>query len=597
MHAIRLTNASRWLLLFAMALTVSSQPVLPEWSRDAIWYQIFPERFRNGDPANDPTAEAVEAPAASGWHVTPWTSDWYVLQPHERSEHDFWWSIAQRRYGGDLQGVLDKLGYLQELGVTAIYFNPVFEAFSSHKYDWSCLHHIDPHFGPDPEGDRRLAQNETEQPSTWHWTAADLLFRRLLQEAHQRGIHVVIDGVFNHSGTRCWAFQDVLKNQQRSRYAKWYDVTRWRRPGSTDEFAYKGWWNINDLPEFREDKHGPVAGPRDYFFEITRRWMDPDGDGDPSDGVDGWRMDVANEVSAEFWKEWRLLVKKLNPQTLIIGEFWENAAAALQGDQFDSVMNYRFARTATRFFIDNDTNRLSPTGFDAELERLRADYPAPVNYSLMNLFDSHDTARLATIIVNPNRKYNERCSPRQDPTYEVRKPNAAQRRIQRLMLLFQFAYLGAPVIYYGDEAGMWGANDPDDRKPMLWEDMKFAPERTHPLPGKTRPRDRVTFDRDLFSYYQRLIQIRKEQEPLRRGDFNRLLCDDNRQVYAFTRATAAREVIIVLNNSTQTQRAELPRPGRFQDALSNKRFQSREGILRLNLPPQGGLMLIRVAKK
>ena len=311
MRLIRLTNAAAWLSLFGVALTVSSQPVLPEWSQDAIWYQIFPERFRNGDPANDPTPESVEVPAASGWRVTPWTNDWYERQPHERSERDFWWSIDQRRYGGDLQGVLDKLGYLQKLGVTAIYFNPVFEAYSSHKYDWSCLHHIDRHFGPDPEGDRQLAMNETELPSTWHWTAADLLFRRLLKEAHQRGIRVVIDGVFNHSGTRCWAFQDVLKNQQHSRYANWYDVTRWRRPGSpTNEFAYKGWWNIKDLPEFREDQHGPVPGPRDYFFDITRRWMDPDGDGDPSDGVDGWRMDVANEVSAEFWKEWRRRVKR-----------------------------------------------------------------------------------------------------------------------------------------------------------------------------------------------------------------------------------------------------------------------------------------------
>jgi len=185
---------------------------VPEWARDAVWYQIFPERFRNGDPQNDPTVDDVvlsypfNRPA--DWHVSTWTGDWYALQPWEKATGKTFYEIVhQRRYGGDLQGVLDKLDYLKDLGVTALYFNPLFESPSLHKYDATMYHHIDNNFGPDPAGDARMwASERPEDPATWQWTSADRLFLKVVDEAHQRGMRVIIDGVFNHVGTTFWAF-------------------------------------------------------------------------------------------------------------------------------------------------------------------------------------------------------------------------------------------------------------------------------------------------------------------------------------------------------------------------------------------------------
>jgi glycosidase len=193
-------------LLIAI-LTLSSlslsQVVVPQWAKDAIWYQIFPERFRNGDRSNDPTPADLEMSPGREWKVSPWTSDWYKLQPwEEKFSSRFYGNVFERRYGGDIQGVIDKLDYLSDLGITAIYFNPVFDAISLHKYDASTYHHIDHTFGPDPHGDQELIKGETEDPGTWKWTSADSLFLRLIKEAHRRGIKVIIDGVFNHSGTR-----------------------------------------------------------------------------------------------------------------------------------------------------------------------------------------------------------------------------------------------------------------------------------------------------------------------------------------------------------------------------------------------------------
>ncbi|HYQ85689.1 MAG TPA: alpha-amylase family glycosyl hydrolase, partial [Bacteroidota bacterium] len=179
---------------------------VPAWAKRAVWYQIFPERFRNGDPKNDPRVDDLagswphETPAR--WSISPWTSDWYRLQPWESEDaKGFYYHAQLRRYGGDLQGVIDKLDYLSDLGVTALYFNPLFESPSLHKYDATMYHHIDNNFGPDPDGDRRLwAAENPADPKTWKWSAADSLFLRLLKEAHRRGMKVVLDGVFNHVG-------------------------------------------------------------------------------------------------------------------------------------------------------------------------------------------------------------------------------------------------------------------------------------------------------------------------------------------------------------------------------------------------------------
>lgn len=589
-------SVKRQLLLCMLFMsTMSAQMVLPEWAKDAIWYQIFPERFRNGDARNDPTGADMEYDSSRTWSVSPWTSDWYKLQPWEVAHSGkFYENVFDRRYGGDLQGVLDKLGYLNELGINAIYFNPVFDAYSLHKYDASSYHHIDRHFGPNPSNDAELMKKETDDPSTWHWTSADSLFLRLVHEAHRHGIRVIIDGVFNHSGTRFWAFRDVQKNQQKSPYADWYDVRRWDDPATPEnEFTYKGWWDEKSLPEFKEDSNGFMQPVRQYFFNITKRWMDPDGDGNPADGVDGWRLDVANDVSDVFWREWRIHVKKINPKAYIVGEIWDNAAKWLSGDEFDAVMNYPFARACVRYFVNSDAMKFTPSGFDNELAAIRKSYPAATNYVLQNLLDTHDTDRLPSMIMNPNRKYDDNNGLRRNPDYRVEKPTAEVRRIQRLMILFQMTYLGAPMVYYGDEAGMWGADDPDDRKPMVWDDLQYNPEVAHPIPGKTRPTDEVRFDKDLFAFYKRLTLIRQENEALRRGNFRKVLVDDKKNTYGFVRELEGNTVLVVINNSDTLQHSRIKISGSFKDQLTWRKVDSKNGNLDVSLDAKSAMILLK----
>ncbi|MEX2115944.1 MAG: glycoside hydrolase family 13 protein [Bacteroidota bacterium] len=579
-------------ILLFLAITpflLPAQPVVPQWAKDAVWYQIFPERFRNGDSSNDPTPGELKFPAARGWKVSPWNSDWYELQPWEQShDPDFYDNVFDRRYGGDLKGVLDKLDYLADLGITALYFNPIFEATSLHKYDASTYHHIDNNFGPDPEGDLVIIDAETENPATWKWSAADRLFLDLIAEAHKRGIHIILDGVFNHSGTDFWAFRDVVKNQQRSHYADWFDVRRWDDPKTPEnEFDYKGWWDYKGLPEFREGPGGFVRPVWTYFFDITKRWMDPNGDGDPSDGVDGWRLDVANDVSHQFWKEWRTLVKSVNPDAYIVGEIWDDASTWLQGDEFDAVMNYRFSRAVVRFFVDTAPSRYSAPEFDEELADVRKGYPDDVNYILQNLIDSHDTDRWSSMILNPNREYDRNNGLRQNPDYDIRKPGESEFQILRLMALFQMTYVGAPMIYYGTESGMWGPDDPDDRKPMVWDDIAYDDERSHPIAGKTRPVDKVAFDHNLFAYLKQLISLRNKHVALRRGSFRTLIAT-REGIYAFERAHGSNHVTVILNNSDKPGRAALGSKSRYTDLLTGNTVHGSDILL----PARTGMVLV-----
>jgi glycosidase len=584
------------LAAFTLHSLTFAQVVVPQWAMDAVWYQIFPERFRNGDTRNDQTFSDLEMSPERGWNISPWTSDWYKLQPwEEKHSKRFYGNVFERRYGGDMQGVIDKLDYLSDLGITAIYFNPVFEAISLHKYDASTYHHIDHNFGPNPEGDLQLIKLESDDPATWKWTSADSLFLKLIKESHTRGIKVIIDGVFNHCGTRFWAFQDVVKNQQRSRYATWFDVRQWDDPSTPlNEFKYKGWWDVQTLPEFWEGDSSFTKPVWNYFFNITKRWMDPNGDGNPSDGIDGWRLDVGNEVSHLFWKGWRKQVKSINPDAYIVGEIWDDASQWLAGDEFDAVMNYPFARAVVRFFIDTDERRLKPSEFDRELATIRKDYPGEISYVLQNLIDSHDTDRLASMIMNPNRKYDDQNGLRNNPNYGVGKPTAGARRLQKLILLFQMSYVGAPMIYYGDEAGMWGADDPDDRKPMVWQDLSYENERSHPLSGKTRTDDEVRFDKELYEYYKKLVRMRNHNEALRRGDFSMVLCDDSKNIYAFKRSFGKNEVIVVLNNSGMKRSLEIPLAGKslWRDELTGRNIEGTEKV-QLDIDPRGAAILVR----
>lgn len=577
------------LLLVLTPFLLPCQTVVPSsWTKDAVWYQIFPERFRNGDQSNDPTPGEVNAPVGGGWEVSPWNSDWYELRPWERNrDPDFYDNVFDRRYGGDLKGVLDKIDYLADLGITAIYFNPIFEAASLHKYDASTYHHIDNNFGPDAKGDLAIIGAETEDPATWKWSAADRLFLELVAEAHKRGIRIILDGVFNHCGTEFWAFRDVVKNQQRSRYADWFDVRRWDDPNTpNNEFDYKGWWDYKGLPEFREGTDGFVRPVWTYFFDVTKRWMDPNGDGDPSDGIDGWRLDVANDVSHHFWKEWRTLVKSVNPNAYIVGEIWDDASKWLQGDEFDAVMNYRFSRAVVRFFVDTGSSRYSAREFDEELADVRKGYPGEVNYILQNLIDSHDTDRWLSMILNPNRKYDSNNGLRQNPDYSIQEPGERELQIFRLMALFQMTYVGAPMIYYGTESGMWGADDPDDRKPMVWDDIAYDDERSHPIAGKSRPADKVAFNHDLFVYLKQIIGIRNKHTALRCGSFKTLLATPE-GIYAFERADKDEILTVILNNSDKPEQASLGTKSRYINLLTGSIVIGND----IRLPARTGMVL------
>jgi len=586
---------------------MTTNSFVPDWARGIVWYQIFPERFRNGDPSNDPTLASLEGAYPRDhtppWQVHPWTADWYQLQPYEQHNgRDFWFNAQRRRYGGDVQGILDSLDYLTDLGIEAIYLNPVFPSPSAHKYDGLLYHHIDPHFGPDPDGDWRLMASETpEQPETWLWTAADRLMLRLIDEAHRRGMRLIFDGVWNHIGVNCWAFRDVVARQRQSPYANWFKIPSWDDPAAGTTFDYVGWFGARELPEWFQDETGVAGGPRDYIFAAARRWMDPDGDGDPRDGIDGWRLDVAFCVRHPFWKAWRQHVRAINPEAYLVAEVVlppEEEQPYLRGDEFDATMNYNFAFAAMEFLVGG-AGATTATEFDARLRELRGAYPTEVAHVMQNLIDSHDSSRLASAIVNrdlhPMRDwpdYHRLSRVEITPDYATRKPTAAERRRQMLVTLFQFTYIGAPMLYYGDEAGMWGANDPCCRKPMVWPEMRYEPESVRP-DGRSLPHaDAVAFDHDLFAHYQRLITLRKTSPALRRGEFRTLLADDDRRLFAFARETEDDTAIVVLNADDLMQIADLKVPaGMWTDALSGESYRAEAGRLSLTVPPVWGAVL------
>lgn len=580
---------------------------VPEWAKRAVWYQIFPERFWNGDPANDPTLDSQRQSwphdLATPWQIHPWTADWYARQPYEAA-HDraIWHHLQRRRYGGDLQGILDRLDYLEDLGVNALYLNPVFQAPSAHKYDGATYHHIDPYFGPDPAGDHWLIAQETpHDPATWGWTAADRLFLQLIQAVHQRGMRLIIDGVFNHMGLNSWAFQDLVQHGQTSALRDWFKMVDWQRPTRFAPFTYSGWFGVDELPELNQDAHGLVAGPKAYIWACTRRWMDPDGDGNPGDGIDGWRLDVAFCIRHGFWKDWRRHVKAINPEAYLTAEIILSDATEpyLQGDEFDAVMNYLWAFTCAEFFVE-EPRRLSVTAFERQLRQLREAYPAGVAYGLQNLLGSHDTGRIASHFVNRRalhyRDWELYCAQSRvenNPAFDTRPPTAEERSRHKLLALFQMCDVGAPMVYYGDEVGMWGANDPCCRQPMVWPELSYAPQATLPDGAPRAEPAAVAFDHDLHAYYRRLIWLRRRSPALQRGTFNPLALDDAAACLVFERCLGDERVVVAVNNAPQPHTCTLALEGVWRDALTDALYQAGAAGLTLPLPAYGGCILVR----
>jgi cyclomaltodextrinase len=435
----RLSVLSRLLLVTVIVIptVLQAQHIVPEWAKDVVWYQIFPERFANGDRQNDP-------PVTEPWGGKPEPKNYF---------------------GGDLQGIIDHQSHFSKLGVDAIYLNPVFESPTNHKYQTSDYMKIDHNFGDEQT------------------------FRRLLDDLHMSKIKLIIDGVFNHTSTGFFAFEDVKKNGELSKYRSWYNIKSFP-VGPPDKPNYEGWWGLGELPKLMAD----TPAVRDYLFNATSYWT--------TMGLDGWRLDVPNEMSHDFWIQWRKLVKGINPDALIVGEIWTDASDWLKGDQFDAVMNYRFRGACVGFIaLGNQTASQCDSILHAQL----ASYPPEVNYVLQNLIGSHDTERFLTLCDGDVTK-------------------------MKLAVLLQMTYVGAPMIYYGDEIGMTGGKDPDCRKTMIW--------------------DTTRWNMDLFRWYQKLLAIRHSSEPLRRGSFATAVTDDKRQVYGFYRTQGNDTMLVVLNNGS-----------------------------------------------
>ncbi|MBI5841077.1 MAG: alpha amylase N-terminal ig-like domain-containing protein [Chloroflexi bacterium] len=451
----------------------------PQWLKDAVIYQIFPDRFYNGSTANDP----LSTDKVYGDNVLMHTN-WNDLPENPPKGRDF--------FGGDLAGVTAKLDVLQDLGVTVIYFNPVFSAPSNHLYDTGDYKTIDPYFGD-------LAA-----------------FQTLITEANARGIKVILDGVFNHTSVAHPYFQDVVTNCSASAYWTWYAVSQcpirwyddlnrnhtwdsgepqinWDTPvqgilGSPD---YSSWWGFATIPTLSE-----TADVKNYIYNNTdsvqKYWL--------NQGAAGWRFDVADEVSHTFWQGSRTAIKAANSNAPLIGEVWGDGSEYLVGNEMDSLMNYRFKFALTDFIAKGTSNA---TTFNNLLAAIQEDYPAPAWYAMMNLIDSHDTARFLNDAGGDKSKL-------------------------KLAALFQMTYAGAPTIYYGDEVGVTGGNDPDSRRTYPWGSE----------------------DLTLRNAYKQLISLRKSYSALRTGNVQHgLLVDDANGGYAFGRDDASNKIVVALNNN------------------------------------------------
>lgn len=453
----------------------------PAWVKDAIFYQIFPERFANGDPSLDPE------------NVQPWGA--------EPTPTNF--------FGGDLQGVIDHLDHLNELGINAIYFTPLFTATTNHKYDTEDYMKVDPHFGD----------------------IATL--KKLVDLCHKRGIRVLLDAVFNHSGGTFAPFLDVKEKGEDSIYKDWFHIR---------EFPLQVVNGIPTYDTFAFEPHMPKLNTehpevKEYLLKVAEFWI-------TEVGIDGWRLDVANEVDHDFWREFRKVVKRANPEAYILGEIWHESAPWLEGDKFDAVMNYPFTDAVLDFFVHGS---LDAEGFANSIGRQLSRYPLQASEVAFNLLDSHDTPRLLTLAAGDKNK-------------------------MRLAALFQFTFMGTPCIYYGDEFGMDGEGDPGCRKCMEWN-----PEKQ---------------DRNLFEFYRQLIQIRNEQPALRTGTFTFLEAGRQGSKIAYERRLDLETIVVLINSeeTAQTFRIDVDERN-WENLFTGDTVSAERGKLIMKMPAYGFAIL------
>lgn len=416
----------------------------PYWVNETIWYQIFPDRFCNGNPDINPEG------------TLPWGKNKQI------GHRDL--------YGGDLQGVLDKLDYLQELGITGIYLTPINESPSNHKYDTTDYEKIDPHFGD------------------------EALMKKLVQEAHSRGIRIMLDAVFNHSGYFFKPWQDVLEKGPQSEYYDWFMINQWplekgaAKKGQLYTFAF-----FDGMPKLNTNQ----PNVREYLIGVCSDWV-------RKYNVDGIRIDVANEISHTFCKELRAALKSIRPDIYILGEIWHDAIAWLRGDEYDAVMNYPLAGSMKDFFIDES---LTGEDFECMINRCYTNYMQQTNNVLFNMLDSHDTVRLRNVVKSEDE--------------------------YRALLTLLFTMPGSVCIYYGTEIAMEGGFDPDCRRCMPWDEIEQ---------GK--------YEKEM-SFVKELIALRKSQQLMRERNFHFPAEYENPRVIQFQKIGWSEKLEIVVNSSKE----------------------------------------------
>jgi cyclomaltodextrinase len=439
--------------------------VQPSWIHDTVFYEIFVERFNNGDKENSPKN----------------LSEWGEL-PKSKSF-----------FGGDLKGITDKLDYLEDLGINGIYLTPIFTSPSNHKYDVVNYFEIDPYFGT-----KEIA-------------------REFVQKAHEKGIKIILDAVFNHCSDSFPPFLDVRENGKASPYYDWFFVEGDRVEQNPPNYRMFGF--VRSMPKLNTNN----AKLRDYLLDCARYWTE-------ELGIDGWRLDVSDEVEHEFWREFRKLIKGINPEAIIIGENWHDAYPWLMGDQFDGIMNYSVTKSCVDYFAKGE---ITARDFEHQLSGYLMRYPKQVNAAMLNLLDSHDTERFLYSAGEDTRALK----------------NAAA---------FLFAFQGMPCTYYGTEIGMTGNYDPGCRRTFDW--------------------NRESWDIEVYEYYKQLIRLRKLHKTLKAGEIEFLSSDS---VFAMKRTYEEEQILILINASPGPQEYYLGTSqfGRVTELMSGQTWEPVEGSI------------------
>ncbi len=453
----------------------------PEWFEQAIFYQIGVDRFWNGDKENDPSG------------VLPWG------EPPTMTTF----------FGGDLDGIVEKLDYLTELGINALYLNPIFQAPSTFKYDTADYYQIDPHFG------------------------GNAAFDRLLAACHGRGIRVVLDAVFNHAGLLFAPFRNVIEHGPKSAYYDWFQIRRWPLVLEEPNQSYHTFSHTARMPKLRHDN--PEV--RKYLLDVAAYWT--------RKGIDGWRLDVANEIDHAFWRQFRQVVRDINPEAFILGEVWLDGTTWLQGDQFDSITNYMFREAVLDFFA---YGKIGVEQLDEQLFSARIRYQDQTNRVMFNLIGSHDVPRILEI-----------CG------------GSVQR--VKLATAFMFAYPGIPMIYYGDEVGMKGGDFVQARRCMVWE------------------KERQNLE--LLELYRSCTRWRKQYRPLVQGEFRKLYADETDAVYGFAREWEGEAVWAFFHNAAgeAAVRVRAPEGAIFVNIASGESLTAANGSLEVKLGEYGFILL------